>query len=148
VDKASWNQIQRNGMRADFSWNRSALGYQQLYEWAMARTLAIFRILVGAHAQKGGVAQQSVGGPLAKAHLAYIQRLHPGGGFGVGYGSARVSRSAGRGNRPVTGRLGANRCGEQRADFREQSFVEPRARASRVHKRTAHQVSQLQRAEV
>ena len=37
-DKSSWSQIQRNGMRADFSWNRSALGYQQLYEWAMART--------------------------------------------------------------------------------------------------------------
>ncbi|MCB8945447.1 MAG: glycogen synthase [Ardenticatenaceae bacterium] len=38
TDKASWGQIQRHGMRADFSWNRSALGYQQLYEWAMART--------------------------------------------------------------------------------------------------------------
>jgi starch synthase len=38
ADKSSWQQIQRNGMRADFSWNRSALGYQQLYEWAMART--------------------------------------------------------------------------------------------------------------
>ncbi len=37
-DKSSWSQIQSNGMRADYSWNRSALGYQQLYEWAMART--------------------------------------------------------------------------------------------------------------
>ena len=37
VDRASWRQIQRNGMTTDFSWGRSANGYQQLYEWAMAR---------------------------------------------------------------------------------------------------------------
>lgn len=36
VDKDSWNQIQRNGMKLDYSWGRSAQGYQQLYEWAMA----------------------------------------------------------------------------------------------------------------
>ncbi|GAB4495265.1 MAG: glycogen synthase GlgA [Anaerolineales bacterium] len=36
-DHASWWQIQRNGMLADFSWERSALGYQQLYSWGMAR---------------------------------------------------------------------------------------------------------------
>jgi starch synthase len=38
VDRTSWQQIQVNGMSADFSWSRSALGYQQLYEWALART--------------------------------------------------------------------------------------------------------------
>jgi starch synthase len=32
-----WKQIQMNGMSADFSWARSAVGYQQLYEWAIAR---------------------------------------------------------------------------------------------------------------
>jgi starch synthase len=37
VDKASWRAIQRNGLTADFSWRNSALGYQQLYEWALAR---------------------------------------------------------------------------------------------------------------
>ena len=37
VDRDSWRQIQRNGMTTDFSWRRSANGYQQLYEWAMAR---------------------------------------------------------------------------------------------------------------
>ena len=37
IDQSSWHQIQRNGMAADFSWQRSALGYQQLYEWALAR---------------------------------------------------------------------------------------------------------------
>jgi starch synthase len=37
TDKASWRAIQRNGMTTDFSWRNSALGYQQLYEWAMAR---------------------------------------------------------------------------------------------------------------
>lgn len=36
-NKEGWLQIQRNGMDADFSWRRSALGYQQLYEWAIAR---------------------------------------------------------------------------------------------------------------
>ncbi len=36
VDKDSWSQIQRNGMMSDYSWGRSAQGYQQLYEWAMA----------------------------------------------------------------------------------------------------------------
>jgi starch synthase len=38
VDRGSWQQIQQNGLMADFSWSRSALGYQQLYEWALART--------------------------------------------------------------------------------------------------------------
>jgi starch synthase len=37
VDKDSWRRIQENGMKADFSWQRSAQGYQQLYQWAMAR---------------------------------------------------------------------------------------------------------------
>jgi starch synthase len=38
VDPDSWRQVQRNGMLTDFSWQRSAHGYQQLYEWALART--------------------------------------------------------------------------------------------------------------
>ncbi len=38
VDRGSWEQIQHNGMMVDFSWSRSASGYQQLYEWALART--------------------------------------------------------------------------------------------------------------
>jgi starch synthase len=37
TDKESWRRIQQNGMRADFSWTRSAFGYQQLYEWAIAQ---------------------------------------------------------------------------------------------------------------
>jgi starch synthase len=37
VDKDSWRTIQGNGMRADYSWQRSAQGYQQLYEWAINR---------------------------------------------------------------------------------------------------------------
>lgn len=37
VDRQSWRAIQRNGMTEDFSWGRSAHGYQQLYEWAIAR---------------------------------------------------------------------------------------------------------------
>jgi len=37
VDREGWRAIQRAGMAADFSWERSAYGYQQLYEWAMAR---------------------------------------------------------------------------------------------------------------
>jgi starch synthase len=37
VDRESWRAIQRTGMQADFSWERSAHGYQQLYEWAIAR---------------------------------------------------------------------------------------------------------------
>jgi starch synthase len=37
VDKDTWRRIQTNGMTADFSWSRSAQGYQQLYEWAIAR---------------------------------------------------------------------------------------------------------------
>jgi starch synthase len=38
TNKTDWQQIQDNGMTADYSWDRSAFGYQQLYEWAMART--------------------------------------------------------------------------------------------------------------
>lgn len=37
VDKESWRRIQTNGMTTDFSWQRSAQGYQQLYEWAIAQ---------------------------------------------------------------------------------------------------------------
>jgi starch synthase len=37
VDQDSWRSLQRNGMSADFSWERSAVGYQQLYTWALAR---------------------------------------------------------------------------------------------------------------
>lgn len=36
-DEQSWRTIQRNGMLADYSWQKSAQGYQQLYEWAIAR---------------------------------------------------------------------------------------------------------------
>ncbi|WP_420645432.1 glycogen synthase [Candidatus Leptofilum sp.] len=39
VDKPRWQTIQQNGMMTDFSWQRSATGYHQLYEWAIARTL-------------------------------------------------------------------------------------------------------------
>ncbi len=37
VDQGSWRAMQRNGMVLDSTWRNSALGYQQLYEWAMAR---------------------------------------------------------------------------------------------------------------
>ncbi len=36
ADRESWQAIQQNGMKTDFSWQRSAQGYQQLYEWAIA----------------------------------------------------------------------------------------------------------------
>ncbi len=42
VDKESWRAIQRNGMTTDFSWQRSAHGYQQLYEWAIASHQHLF----------------------------------------------------------------------------------------------------------
>lgn len=38
VDKMRWHQIQQNGMTTDFSWGQSAKGYEQLYQWAIART--------------------------------------------------------------------------------------------------------------
>jgi starch synthase len=37
VDQQSWRALQQNGMKNDFSWESSAYGYQQLYEWAVAR---------------------------------------------------------------------------------------------------------------
>jgi starch synthase len=37
TDPVSWRKMQQNGMTADFSWQRSAASYQQLYEWAVAR---------------------------------------------------------------------------------------------------------------
>jgi starch synthase len=37
VDRESWQAMQQAGMAANFSWERSAWGYQQLYEWAIAR---------------------------------------------------------------------------------------------------------------
>lgn len=44
VDHESWQTIQKNGMQADHSWSRSAFGYQQLYEWALARTRWNFQV--------------------------------------------------------------------------------------------------------
>ena len=32
-----WQQIQQNGMSQDFSWDRAAKQYQQLYEWAQSK---------------------------------------------------------------------------------------------------------------
>jgi starch synthase len=37
ADRASWQAMQRHAMGLDFSWTMSARGYQQLYEWAVAR---------------------------------------------------------------------------------------------------------------
>jgi starch synthase len=37
VDPENWRALQNAGLAADFSWQRSARGYQQLYEWAIAR---------------------------------------------------------------------------------------------------------------
>jgi starch synthase len=37
VDPDSWRAIQRHGMTSDFSWESSAVAYQQVYEWAIAR---------------------------------------------------------------------------------------------------------------
>lgn len=37
IDRESWRALQENGMQTDFTWKRSARGYQQLYEWAAAR---------------------------------------------------------------------------------------------------------------
>ena len=36
-DNESWKNIQHHGMTSDFSWQHSAYGYSQLYEWAIAR---------------------------------------------------------------------------------------------------------------
>jgi starch synthase len=37
ADREKWRAIQLKGMNADYSWERSAHGYEQLYEWAKAR---------------------------------------------------------------------------------------------------------------
>ncbi len=37
TDKPAWQALQRGGMTADFSWTTSALGYQQVFDWAVAR---------------------------------------------------------------------------------------------------------------
>jgi starch synthase len=37
VDPDAWRAMQVEAMRADFSWRKSALAYQQLYQWAIAR---------------------------------------------------------------------------------------------------------------
>ena len=38
MDKPLWREIQKTGMNSEFSWEQSAIGYQQLYDWAIART--------------------------------------------------------------------------------------------------------------
>ncbi len=37
VDPGSFASLQRNGLAQDLSWRNSAVGYQQLFEWAIAR---------------------------------------------------------------------------------------------------------------
>ncbi|MCA9991981.1 MAG: glycosyltransferase, partial [Anaerolineales bacterium] len=37
TDRAGWRQIQLNGMAADYSWAKSAEGYEALYRQAIAR---------------------------------------------------------------------------------------------------------------
>lgn len=36
-DKKVWSELQYRGMSADFSWERSAQGYEELYDWAIGR---------------------------------------------------------------------------------------------------------------
>src|SRR2546426_251478 len=36
-DRAAWRRLMRNGMERDFSWDRSARGYEELYRRAMAK---------------------------------------------------------------------------------------------------------------
>jgi starch synthase len=36
-DRQRWRTMQENGMRSDFSWERSARSYEQLYRWAVSR---------------------------------------------------------------------------------------------------------------
>ena len=36
-DRAAWRRLMRNGMSRDFSWDRSAVGYEELYRRAMAK---------------------------------------------------------------------------------------------------------------
>jgi starch synthase len=38
ADPESWRAVQRQGMACDYSWRASARAYQQVYEWAIART--------------------------------------------------------------------------------------------------------------
>jgi starch synthase len=38
VDPEGWRAMQRQGMASDYSWATSARAYQQVYEWAIART--------------------------------------------------------------------------------------------------------------
>jgi starch synthase len=37
TDRAAWRRLMRNGMARDFSWERSARGYEELYRRAMAK---------------------------------------------------------------------------------------------------------------
>jgi starch synthase len=37
TDAEGWARLRRNGMEAQFSWADSAMGYQQIYDWALAR---------------------------------------------------------------------------------------------------------------
>jgi starch synthase len=37
VDRDSWRGMQRSAMTQDYSWEHSARGYQQLYEWALMK---------------------------------------------------------------------------------------------------------------
>jgi starch synthase len=39
TDREGWRRVQANGMHTNFSWQRSAEAYQQLYEWARAQIL-------------------------------------------------------------------------------------------------------------
>ncbi|HSH03771.1 MAG TPA: glycogen synthase [Anaerolineae bacterium] len=37
IDKPMWANLQRNAMQADYSWDRSARRYEQMYGWALSR---------------------------------------------------------------------------------------------------------------
>lgn len=37
TDRENWHRIQTNGMKADYSWQRSAKKYEELYGWAISR---------------------------------------------------------------------------------------------------------------
>ncbi len=89
------------------------------------------------------MAEQSIGRPLAKAHLARVLGLDPRRGLGFRDLLARPRLGGALKERSETGRVLSNDGVEQRLELAEQVVAEPRSDAAGIDEPSVHHIGEL-----
>src|SRR5437867_1130612 len=116
----------------------------RLCDWGGALTDAVSRRFVVSHAKEHRVPQQSVGGPLAIAHLADVHRLDPRRRLRLRY----LVRHHAADQRTAARWSGADDRAEQRTELVEHILIEAGADPASIDEGLVDVVGDVQRAEV